>query len=201
MSNEAPEIKTTPKGLAKYARILHPDTKFNPEGTYTCNIVLKKEDAKGICKQLKKEYDAAQKPKKKKGKMPYWENDDGDIEIKADQKSVIHTKSGETFSKTVATLDSKRKPIKVNIGNGSTIRMSFKTRPYDYNGCGISLDLVAVQVIDLVEWEPEEQEYGFDDEDGFEGTDESPEQDNGFDDDEEEQEEDSGDEGEEDDPF
>jgi hypothetical protein len=176
------EIKTTPKGLAKHAWLLHPDTKFNPDGTYQTNIVLKKEDAKAICKQLKKEYNDAQKPKKKAGKMPYFENDDGDIEIKFSQKSIIKTKSGDTFKKTVALLDSKRKPIKVNVGNGSTIRVSFKTRPYDYNGCGISLDLIAVQVLDLVEWEEREQEYGFEDEDGgFEGTDESPEeQENGF---------------------
>jgi len=195
------KIYVTPKGTSKHAWLLRPDTKFNPDGTYQVNVVLKKEEAKSICKELKALYDAAQKPGKKSGKMPYFVNDDGDVEIKLSQKSVIRLKDGTTFNKTVALVDAKRKPVKVNVGNGSTIKAAFSVRSYDYNGCGISLDLISVQIINLIPWEDQAQDLGFEEEEGFEGGSEveveevEPEQENNFEAD------DSGDEDDDDSPF
>ena len=217
-NNNKKEIYVTPKGIGKYMRVLVPDTKFNPDGTYQASICLKKAEAKDLCKMLKKQYDDAQKPKKKAGKPPFFINDDGDVEIKFAQKSIIRAKStGEEFKKTVAILDGKQRPCRPNVGDGSTIRISFSTRPYDYNGCGISLDLIAVQVLKLVEWTPEEKEFGFEDEeDGFEASDEydadgnpnPPQRETGFEEattedtsDEEDQEDDLGESDGDDSPF
>ncbi len=166
-------IMVTPVGTANYCWISRPDTTFNPDGTYQTNLILDKEnlEVKSLCKILKQAYTDSQKPKKKKGKAPYWTNDAGDIEMKFAQKSVIRTKAGEEFKKTVAVLDSKNKPCKLNIGRGTTMKVAFEIAPYDYNGCGITLRLKAVQVLELVEYDGG-QEFGFEEEDGgFESTD------------------------------
>jgi hypothetical protein len=196
------ETLVTPKGRANYTWLSRPDTKFDADGVYTVTVCLDKDEAKPLCKVLKKEYDAAQKPKKKKGNPPYKENENGEIEIKLKQKAIIRNKAGEEFKKTVAILDAKKKPIKADVGNGSTVKAAFSIRPYDYNGCGLSLDLIAVQVIDLVEYDGN-QEFGFDEEDGFEGTiDNSPQQAETPFDNQEEEETDTGDEDDDsDEPF
>lgn len=195
------QTMVTPSGTANYPWLTRPDTTFNPDGTYQTNIIIEKKKAEGICASLDKAYQEAQKPKKKGGKPPYFENEDGDIEIKFSQKSVIRTKKGEEFKKTVAILDAKKHPCKANVGKGSTIKVAYSIRPYDYNGCGISLDLVAVQVLELVEYEGG-SEFGFDEEEGFEAKGEFEVQneineENNFD----EEADDSGDEGEDDQPF
>ena len=159
------DVIVTPKGITNYCWLSSADTKFNPDGVFHTNLILDPDTCKDLCKTLKKGYDDAQKPKKKAGKKPYFKNEDGDIEIKFSQKAIIRNKAGEEFKKTVAVLDSKQRPVKFNVGNGSTVKVSFKMRPYDYNGCGISLDLIAVQVLELVEYEGS-QDFGFEDEEG-----------------------------------
>jgi len=169
------ELNYTPKGISNYTWLSRPDTKFNPNGVYTVTLAFDKK-AKGVkemCKKLMDAYKKAQKPKKKGGKKPYEENDEGMIEIRFSQKAVIETKSGDTFEKTVAILDSKGKPanLKVQVGNGSTMKACYSIRPYDYNGCGLSLDLNAVSIVDLVEYDGTSN-YEFDEEEGgFEGND------------------------------
>ena len=169
------ELNYTPKGISNYTWLSRPDTKFNPNGVYTVTLAFDKK-AKGVkemCKKLMDAYKKAQKPKKKAGNKPYTENDDGLIEIKFKQNAVIETKSGDTFEKTVAILDSKGKPanLKVQVGNGSTMKACYSIRPYDYNGCGLSLDLNAVSIVDLVEYDGTSN-YEFDEEEGgFEGND------------------------------
>jgi hypothetical protein len=160
---------------------------------------------KEMCKKLMDAYKAAQKPKKKAGNKPYKENDEGKIEVRFNQKAVIRTKDGEEFKKTVALLDSKGKPVKADVGNGSTLKACYSIRPYDYNGCGISIDLNAVQIVDLVEYTGSNFEFGEED-GGFEGeeTDDEVNTENWDNDDadtQEEEEEDTGSEDDEDEPF
>jgi hypothetical protein len=201
------ELIYTPKGISNYTWLSRPDTKFNPDGVYSVTLAFDKKTkgVKEMCKKLMDEYKKAQKPKKKAGKKPYEENDEGKIEVRFNQKAIIRTKDGEEFKKTVALLDSKGKPVKADVGNGSTLKACFSIRPYDFNGCGISIDLNAVQIVDLVEYTGSnfefEEEAG-----GFEGTDEEEPEvntenwDNDEDDDPPE-EEDSGAEDGEDEPF
>ncbi len=197
------ELIYTPKGISNYTWLSRPDTKFNPDGVYTVTLMFEKTapGVKELCKKLNDAYKQAQKPKKKGGNKPYKENEDGLIEIKLSQKAVIHTKTGEAINKTVATLDSKLKPVKADIGNGSELRAAFNIRPYDYNGCGISLDLVAVQIINLVEYKGQSN-FDFDEEDGFVGESAAVQYENQLNEENwDEAEDDSGTEDDEDEPF
>lgn len=201
------ELFYTPKGISNYTWLSRPDTKFNPDGVYSVTLAFDKgtKGVKEMCKKLMDAYKAAQKPKKKAGNKPYKENDEGKIEVRFNQKAVIRTKDGEEFKKTVALLDSKGKPVKADVGNGSTLKACYSIRPYDYNGCGISIDLNAVQIVDLVEYTGSNFEFGEED-GGFEGeeTDDEVNTENWDNDDadtQEEEEEDTGSEDDEDEPF
>lgn len=205
-------ILTTPRCKLNYPWLNRPDTTFDADGAYATNGVFSKRDAKSMMALCDKVHEKAQikfEDVNKKGKeasLPYFENDDGDIEFKFTQKAVIKNKKGETFKKTVAVLDSKRRPVVANIGRDTIAIIAFEPVPYYHpsQGAGCTLRLKAVQIIKLVEY-VDGTEYGFDEEDGFEGDDNSDEKED-FDNEsdkeaEDEAEADDGDETDEDVPF
>jgi hypothetical protein len=141
-------------------------------------------------------YDKAveENPKKKKlivRQFPYsMETDDegeetGNVILKLKQNAFFtDRKTGTERQAFVALFDAAGRPInrdKVMIYGGSTGVASFTTRPYlvdSTNGAGISLDLKAVQVLQLVtSSERSAGSYGFSAQDGYtyEGTDETTE--------------------------
>lgn len=207
------ERVTSPKGIAKYPRLSKPDTKFVPEGEFSCKLILDVEkDAEFLsklearAKEKFAEVKAELKEKKKVKAMkeltlavPYEEilDDDGDatgkVEVKAKLKHVVKLKDDESFTQTVDIFDSKGKPMSkdVVVGGGSTLRMACDIVPY-YNpsakDAGISLRLKGVKVIDLVEYTggASAEAYGFgDEEDGYDASDDVREDDDFSDDDEE----------------
>lgn len=202
-------IITTPKGKANYCWLNRPDTTFNPDGTYQTNLILDPKDkkTKALCKQIKEAYEEAKIEFKKKNKkkkyaaLPYFKNEDGDIEIKFSQKAKIKTKSGDVFEKTVNIYDSKKNPCKANIGQGTIMKVAFEIISYYHpkNGTGVTLRLKAVQIFELVEYtgSQDASDYGFEEEDGFE-ADGDDDNDDSDDDDEEEDEDDSEDDDEDD---
>lgn len=210
-------IKVTPKGKANYPWVNRPDTTFVDEGMYQCNLILSKKAAAKMVKEIKELHKEAQvmfkkeNKKGKKAKLPFFENDDGDIEFKFTQRAKIKSKkTGEIFDKTIPIFNSKNKPITPNLGAGSIIKISYEPSQYYHatQGAGVTLRLKAVQVLELVEWE---QDYGFEEEEGYEGDDDNvveeeeddyeEEADSDEDEDGEEDPEDSGEEEDEDIPF
>lgn len=142
---------------------------------------------------VEESYDRAveENPKKKKvivRQFPYsMETDDdgeetGKVVLKLKQNAFFKDKkTGEDRAAFVALFDAAGKPInrdKVMVYGGSVGIASFTTRPYlvdSTNGAGISLDLKAVQVLQLVtSQERSSSSYGFQAQDGYsyEGTDE-----------------------------
>ena len=129
---------------------------------------------------LDKEHDSLSKEKKKKlNKIPFFEeSEDGKhLVFKFKQNKIIKRKDGTTSEVKIPLFDAKGKPITeaIKLGNGSVCRISFTVAPY-YNatnkGVGLSLRLVAVQVIELVEYSAGNAEsYGFDEEEGYEAKD------------------------------
>lgn len=134
----------------------------------------------------------AENPKKKKlivRQYPYeMETDDegeetGRVKLKLKQNaSFKDKKTGEERQVFVALYDASLNPIdrtKVSIYGGSVGTASFSTRPYlvdSTNGAGISLDLKAVQVLQLVTTgERSGESYGFAKEEGYEAEDTSEE--------------------------
>ena len=210
-------LKVTPKGKAKYPWLNRPDTTFIEEGVYQCNLVLSKKAASKMMKEIRDLHKEAQimyKKKNKSGKkakLPFFENDDGDIEFKFSQRAKIkNKKTGEVFEKTIPLFNASNRPLYTpNVGTGSIIKISYE--PYQYfhqtQGAGVTLRLKAVQVLDLVEWS---QDYGFEEEEGYmpdktdneEMDEEQEEADAGEEEDDSDyEEEDSGEEGDEDIPF
>jgi hypothetical protein len=49
---QQPITFTTPKGIAQYPWLSKPDTKFSEEGDYKVNLILSKEEAIPILKQI-----------------------------------------------------------------------------------------------------------------------------------------------------
>lgn len=179
------ERYTTPKGFAQYPRLKDPDTKFNPDGVFSVTMRFE-----GMTDELKKliekleaiqdkafdeavsEANAMNKKKITKADL-YLEDEEGHIYLKFKQNAVIKKKDGSTATVKIAHFDSKGKPIDVNVGRDSVIRLSFTAAPYFMQSTkqvGLSLRPVAVQVIKLNEFGGSSAEdYGFSaEEEGYE---------------------------------
>lgn len=176
---------TTPKGLAQYPSIKTPDTKFNSEGDYKVNLVMEDDEKtnalvsklEAILEDFYENDDdvlyAISKGRNVVTQDIYEKDEEGRIVMKFKQKAVITKKDGSKISVKIRQFDSKGKPIDVNIGRDSVIKVSFTANPYympSTRTCGLSLRLLAVQVISLNEFgDASAASYGFEEEEGYNG--------------------------------
>lgn len=176
---------TTPKGLAQYPSIKTPDTKFNPEGDYKVNLVMEDDEKtnalvsklEAVLEDFYENDDdvlyAISKGRKVVTQDIYEKDEEGRIVMKFKQKAVITKKDGSKIPVKIRQFDSKGKPIDVNIGRDSVIKVSFTANPYympSTRTCGLSLRLLAVQVISLNEFgDASASSYGFEEEEGYNG--------------------------------
>ena len=154
---QAPNVFTTPKGIAQYPWLSKPDTKFNEEGEYKVNLVLTKEDATPVIEQINAAFAENLKVQmKENGKdiktanPPYMNelDDDG----KPTGNVIIKFKSKALYPPAI--FDAKGDVMKEsNIWGGSEIRVNGSIAPYYVKliGAGVSLRLRAVQAIQYVE--------------------------------------------------
>ena len=154
---QAPNVFTTPKGIAQYPWLSKPDTKFNEEGEYKVNLVLTKEDATPVIEQINAAFAENLKVQiKENGKdiktanPPYMNelDDDG----KPTGNVIIKFKSKALYPPAI--FDAKGDVMKdSNIWGGSEIRVNGSIAPYYVKliGAGVALRLRAVQVIQYVE--------------------------------------------------
>jgi len=157
----------SPKGISHYPKLIKPDTKFNPEGTYSTGLFISEaayDELMEACKESfvdefgkKKPFSAAQLPI---SKVAGEDGEDDQFMLKASSK------------KQPKFFDAKGNPIKrlsllEKLGGGSKLRLKCSLGAYATGGkVGVKLYLNEVQVITLVEYEG----GGFkadDDEDGF----------------------------------
>lgn len=175
---------TTPRGVAVWPRLNKPDTKFDADGVYQLALKLEGKDAaafkKLVDERVAESFKTAKEDNKKAAKTiktrhPYEAETDDDgnetgatlfrFKMKAVGKN---GKTGETWKNTVKLYDAKGKPTKVMVGGGSSVKVSFNPRPYymaSNKEAGITMDLLAVQIIELVQGGTAES-YGFEEEDG-----------------------------------
>jgi hypothetical protein len=153
----------TPVGTAKYPNVNTPNTRFNDQGEYSCDLIVTKEEAEAINTQLQPLFDAEYQSKleetgKQKLKLsdsPVREDDDGDWIIKTKLKNVLAGtyKNGDPRgAKSIALYDSQGKPLKGTlVRGGSKVKLAFRPRFWYVasTGFGMSLDLLACQVIEL----------------------------------------------------
>lgn len=221
----------SPKGKFIYPKLTKPDTKFDPEGVYSVRVAIPAEDAAPMVEMIddaiEKKYQEAleeagtpaKRKKVKKADAPYQpeEDDDGNetgnIVFNFKLKAVgRNTKTGETWKNVVKLYDAKNREIPpakrgaLKIGGGTVGCIAYQLNPF-YTaqvGAGVSLRLLAAQIVELVEFGGG---FAFGSEDGGFSSDDLDDDDEGFgskstdEDDEDESEEDASDDGDEDEDF
>ena len=146
---------TTPMGKARWCKVVRPDTKFNEGGVYSTDLILEGADAEALINKLDELAAVYQKEiKKKVTKMPYEAlvGEDGQEtgEFKFKFKMNATTKYGP---RRPALFDSTGVQLKtpVEVGNDSLIRVKATIKGYKL-GPGLTLELSAVQIVELVEY-------------------------------------------------
>jgi len=183
---------TTPKTTFIFPALDAPDTKFKAEGEYKVKVRLDQDEAEPILRTIKQIHqNNVQDVRKQKGKgkkvkeadMPYTEveDDDGNLtgEVEFNFKlpaQVTRRKDGKVINLSPKVFDAKKnimEPVP-QIWNGSVGKVAFKVRPYEAPiGVGVSLRLQAVQVIEVQGPNGGNADsFGFDDEDGYEFSEE-----------------------------
>jgi len=163
-SRQKEQAITTSVGTAQYPWVNTPSTKFVPEGEYTCNIILTKQEGESIIKKIqpildKKLQDQEEESGKKVKTFDLPVQLEGDTYIlKAKMKPVNGVyKDGTKFTNSLGLFDSKGNPWdrEVIIKGGSKVRLNVRPRAWfsPLLGVGISLDLLGVQVIELADGE------------------------------------------------
>lgn len=169
------EIKlNTPVGIGQYAYLETPDFEYNDAGDWKVKLFMDptNDDVKTMMatmddlmeKAMPYFLSLAKTTKAKKAVIPsentpyYFETDDEDeptgrIFINPKSLASGKTKEDETWKRKMPIFDAQgiRITEKLNIGSGTKMRVSLNLRAY-FNaklGVGISVRLVAVQIIDL----------------------------------------------------
>jgi hypothetical protein len=186
---EKRQYHISPAGIAQYPRLTKPDTKYKADGEYKVTLVLPAAEAQPLVKliddamveSLKKarmENPTKAKSIKAAADKPYKAvtddegNETGDIKFNFKMAAkVTSKKSGNTWEQKPAVFDAKLRPIPatVNVGGGSRVKVKFEMLLFytPLVGAGVSLRLLAVQILDLVEYSRSGAE-GFGAEDGYE---------------------------------
>lgn len=176
---------TSPKGIAQYPWLTKADTKFDAEGKFKTGLVVDTEVAQPLIDLIENQImaaarelveEAAAKGKKlsldkvaAKLKRPYAEDEEDDTKIvfRLSQNQIVQGKAI-----TLKFFDANRKPIPLEkvpaIYGGSIIRISGGARTYTKGANkGVTLDIYAVQLIQLAEGNGGNEDYGFEEEDGY----------------------------------
>lgn len=175
-----------------------------PAGEYKVQLILSREDAEPLITKLQPHFDAAVEEgkaefaklpvasRKKLGEMkvndlfsPEYDKDTeeetGNVIFKFAMAASGVNKKKEPWSRKPAVFDAKGKPmLKVPAIWGGTVgKVSFEAAPYFIGGtgaAGLKLRLSAAQIIDLVSGgQRDAGAYGFGEEDGYEGSEDSQE--------------------------
>lgn len=166
------------KGEFVYPHLNKPDVRFNEAGEYKLTLKVPQKEALSMVTLLDKELDAciAKVEKEKKGKKvklapkPY-QIEDGFAFFKFKMKATgVNRKTKESFSQKPALFDSNKNPFpqSTSIWGGTKGKVAFNVKDYFVPalGAGVTLQLIAVQIIDLVEGGGKQGDL-FDKEDGY----------------------------------
>ena len=158
----------TPLGTARYPHLNKPDTRFDEEGVYKCDVIVPADEAAELIEYLEGIRDAKfdeldAKKKKTYSKAPVCEDelDDagdetGNVIFKTKLNAVgKNAASGETWKNSPKLFDSAGNPLgdDVQIWSGSKLIVAGKVMAYAMGSTktvGVSLKCDGVQVIELV---------------------------------------------------
>ena len=181
----------TPEGIAHYPWLSKPDTKFDKNGTYSCNVFIDTKEAKPLIEMINNEVDEFHAAEEKSSKktlerniLPYIEHGDsrdtnsvvpqGKVMFKIKQNGVIGDKPFRPH-----LVDAEGTPIvdkngdNIVVYGGSKVKVAFDLYTYNNLKVGVTLKLVAVQVLELQDaGAPDISKLGFKKEEGFKMTEE-----------------------------
>jgi len=170
---------TSPRGRAEYPHLITPDTKFHAGGVYKTNLIVPGGEAMSFCEaideRMEKNLQRIEENGKDPGQIhcPYEEREDGTVAFSFKSKAKGETRDGTPFTRSVAVFDAAGQPVTDldSIDGGSILRVAGEFvlwGPFGATGSGVSLRINAVQIIELREWAPDAETYGFaEEEDGF----------------------------------
>ena len=189
MAKEKLKRYNAPYGLLKYPWIVKPNTKFNPDGVFQCKLVLPQDKAKGLIELINGATDTYfnevynSTKKKDQGKLfkkyPYnaeydsEEVETGNIEFKFKCAKRVTTTDGKEYTFKVNVFDKYNAPIPEDtfIATGSKGIINFSMRNYFVVATGmvgVTLQLNAVQVRELITGGATAEAFGFEAEEGEE---------------------------------
>ena len=161
------EVKiTSPRGVAVWPRLDQPDTKFDENGIYSARLRIPQDEAKDLIAAIQKEAKAHMGKVLPARDNPCWavevDKETGEetghyvFNIKA-KNAMVRDKANpgqkKLWDKKPVVYDASGKVVTgLKIGGGSVLRVSFDVTRYDEPKKGLKLDLLAVQVIKLVEY-------------------------------------------------
>lgn len=194
MANASERILlTTPKGLARFPALNTPDTKFKKEGRFKVALILDPSESsvEAFASKVNGQIDAffdetkARLTKEKKGALakelsidypvrPEIDKETGDetgmLVINASSIASGVTKDGKPWKRKLPLFDRLKKPVKVNIGGGSELKLSVSFEPFLNQATKKvtgSFRLEAVQVLKAVQYGGKSaDQFGFGEEDG-----------------------------------
>jgi len=164
---------TTPAGIARYPWLNKADTKWKPEGEYKVTLVVPKKTAEPllkVCIEARTEC-AKQNKTKKFAELPIQPEVDDQGNETGNMLIKCAVKCREGWDRKPKLFDAAGNRIDVRVGGGSKIKVNVEVYAWFAAslGAGVSLQPVAVQVLDLVEVEAggTASSYGFGKEEGF----------------------------------
>ena len=173
-------------GEAIYPHLTKPDVRFNQDGEYKVTLKVSKSDATDMVKLFDQALDdslakAEEKVKGKKVKeapRPYTTEGDH-VFFKFKMKaSGTNSKTKEKFTQRPTLFDAKKNPINNGtvIWGGSKMKVAYQLVPYYVPaiGAGVSARLKAVQILKLVEGRDTAASHLFKEEEGFQTSNNSP---------------------------
>ena len=161
----------SPSGKVTWAYIERQNTKFSEEGEYQLAFTIPRKEAKKFMATIDEWMESSQKESgaKKLADPPYKEDGD-DVLFKFKQKPFFKSKNGEKRKATIRLIDAKLNPCNVSIGRGSDVTVSFRPAFRTVQGgAGVTLYMDAVQVINLIPYNPI-SDMGFEEEEGYEDS-------------------------------
>ena len=148
-------------GTARYPHVNKPNTTFDPDGAYSCDIIVTEAEAKEFAAKIEtirgEAHDMEERKTGKKIRLckefPVKQTEDGQWIIRSKQKAKgKNSRTGEVYEFSIKLFDAQGKACDVEVGGGSKVKMALK--PYTWYspslGFGVSLQLKALQIIELV---------------------------------------------------
>jgi hypothetical protein len=149
----------TPKGyIVGYCALAKPSTKFNPDGTYSCQMLFSGNNGAEIKGQIDEWMRESKfENKAKRLANPPYTVEGTDVTVKFKSNACFTSKAtGEKTSITIRMHDAGGHPVTSapNIGEGTVAKIAYA--PYKWHtaalGAGVTLQVSAIQIIDLVEF-------------------------------------------------